>query len=545
MGNRLKALIAGLFLAGMAYALQPQAQAPMTVTVPQNGNVVGITINQNDSNNNPNALTTNGNVLVGSLSCTGSPCGTGGGGGSSSLETLVNGVRIDSPTASVNQQSGLSIQVTGVNVGGSTATYTFNLSPGSTQYIDNQFFSNSRQSNAGVNVSSAYLTSANISSNTITPGTTDYSDGSGGGNWIFTSTGSLSAQNITANGTYGTNDATSGGLLLNCTGGGGYSGFCSQIYSNAGAQAALDSLLYLRAANSAWNEPLLYLSNASSNAQSTIRIDSGWPTFTMIDTSQSSGSAKKFQWSVHNGTLRLEGRNIPDNGFDSSIEVSSMAAYGDISFAQGYNPATNAQVQIITSTSNVYGLYVSTSPPGTAGSYYVAVTTSSEISVNGNVGTNGQVLTSQGVGLAPKWATSSGGGGASTLAVAIGSGTWSAQITSPTAAMSLDQSQFSQSLAVGSTAFLTISYATNTVTGNYTAASTDTWIEANCGSACTITIPSPTSLQGKVYMVQQLGSGNVTLSPVAGNISGSATALMNQQYSELDIISDGGNWQVK
>lgn len=63
-----------------AATLQPQHQAPMTVDVPQNGNVVGITINQNDTTNNPNAITTNGSVQVGSLICTGAPCGSGGSG---------------------------------------------------------------------------------------------------------------------------------------------------------------------------------------------------------------------------------------------------------------------------------------------------------------------------------------------------------------------------------------------------------------------------------------------------------------------------------
>lgn len=80
MVNKLRLILASLFLSTGVYALQPQSQAPMTVTVPQNGNVVGVTINQNDTNNNPNALTTNGAVTVGSLTCTGSPCGTGSGG---------------------------------------------------------------------------------------------------------------------------------------------------------------------------------------------------------------------------------------------------------------------------------------------------------------------------------------------------------------------------------------------------------------------------------------------------------------------------------
>lgn len=91
MVNKLKFLIA-LLIPSFVYSatLQPEARSPMTITVPQNGNVVGITINQNDTNNNPNALTTNGAVTVKSLTCTGSPCGTGSGGAGANLTNPAN-----------------------------------------------------------------------------------------------------------------------------------------------------------------------------------------------------------------------------------------------------------------------------------------------------------------------------------------------------------------------------------------------------------------------------------------------------------------------
>jgi len=82
----------------------------MTVTVPQNGNVVGITINQNDTNNNPDAFTTNGNVTVKSLTCTGSPCGSGGGGSGGNLTNVANqySATYYSASGSSNTLSGLS-----------------------------------------------------------------------------------------------------------------------------------------------------------------------------------------------------------------------------------------------------------------------------------------------------------------------------------------------------------------------------------------------------------------------------------------------------
>lgn len=83
---KLKLTLLALILTPVLFAAkQAQQQAPMVVTVPQNGNIVGITINQNDTINNPNALTTNGDVTVRSLTCTGSPCGTGSGGGTGGL----------------------------------------------------------------------------------------------------------------------------------------------------------------------------------------------------------------------------------------------------------------------------------------------------------------------------------------------------------------------------------------------------------------------------------------------------------------------------
>lgn len=138
-----------------------------------------------------------------------------------------------------------------------------------------------------------------------------------------------------------------------------------------------------------------------------------------------------------------------------------------------------------------------------------------------------------------------GSGGASTLGVATGQASGiSVLVSSPTALINFDQSQFLGSLQGGATSFVTIAYSTHSVT-TYTAVSTDSYISANCGSACTVTLPTPVGISGKVYMIAQAGAGNVTVATAAGNISGGSTALMNQQYSELDMISDGTNWWVK
>ena len=64
-------------------------------------------------------------------------CGSGGGGGSSSLEIMANNLRVSSPTATAKfngTSNGIGINAT---TSGSTATLTFSMLPGNTNYIHN------------------------------------------------------------------------------------------------------------------------------------------------------------------------------------------------------------------------------------------------------------------------------------------------------------------------------------------------------------------------------------------------------------------------
>lgn len=144
-------------------------------------------------------------------------------------------------------------------------------------------------------------------------------------------------------------------------------------------------------------------------------------------------------------------------------------------------------------------------------------------------------------------ATQAGGGGSSSLAFAIGSTTsWKTQVSSPTAAVVADQSQFyGQALGSGTTAFFSLAESTTAVSASYTTTSTDTVIMANCASACIVTLSTSATIPNKVLTVGQLGAGNVTLTPAAGNISGGATALMNAIGTFLDVKYDGTNFWVK
>lgn len=295
--------------------------------------------------------------------------GSSGSSGSSALEVFSNFDGAHStPTASIGLGDALKLSVSGstavITVDFSSVTAQGNAFNGANQLL--QADSSGLIANADIDTSSvtkqgnvfngasqllqanasAFIPNANIDPSSVTKkgmgvavlvDTQTFS-----GQNTFISTGTSPAIKITANGTYGTTNGTSGGLLLDCTGGGPASGMCAQVYSNAGAQTALDALLYVRADNTAWNEPILFLGNASSAAQSTLRIDSGWPTMTMNDTTQSLGSAKKFQWSVHGGTFRLEGRNAADNAFDSRVVISSDTSPGIVYVGSNYGAAVSS-----------------------------------------------------------------------------------------------------------------------------------------------------------------------------------------------------------
>jgi hypothetical protein len=148
------------------------------------------------------------------------------------------------------------------------------------------------------------------------------------------------------------------------------------------------------------------------------------------------------------------------------------------------------------------------------------------------------------------WATPpSSAGGASSLEVGLAStSTFKTRISSPTASLAFDQSQFSgQSLGGGTTAFVTIAYSTTAVTGSYTAISTNTVVAANCASACTVTLPDAVGISGKVYRVKALGAGVVTIAASASQtIDGSTSITPNPNLNTMiEVISDGSTWLIE
>lgn len=277
---------------------------------------------------------------------------------------------------------------TGTSPSGS-ACYEFQTSPTCGGFING----------VTINVSSSSLGpgSTNYINNSLSPSTTSQVFSVQAGTFTLqlaiVSTGTAPAATIRANGTYGTNSGSSGGFLLDCTGGGSGTGYCAQMYTDAGAQLALGGLLNIVTDNSGWNEPGLYIQRINNtNNNSDIRIDAkGTPAVTLDETGQSAGSAQKFQFSAHNGTLRLEGRNGANNAFDSLIVVSSVPNSGNVTIGQGYPTQAVSQLQVVSSTTNLYALATSTAvggPYGTTISTTGAITTNASVSIYVNTPQN-------------------------------------------------------------------------------------------------------------------------------------------------------------
>ena len=87
-----------------------------------------------------------------------------------------------------------------------------------------------------------------------------------------------------------------------------------------------------------------------------------------------------------------------------------------------------------------------------------------------------------------------------------------------------------------------------TVTGAYTALTTDSIILGNATTASfSILLPTAVGVAGKTYTIKKLDAtvNTITLTTTsAQTIDGGTTAVMRMQYLSLTLVSDGANWQV-
>lgn len=95
------------------------------------------------------------------------------------------------------------------------------------------------------------------------------------------------------------------------------------------------------------------------------------------------------------------------------------------------------------------------------------------------------------------------------------------------------------------------SLATNitTVTSSYTVLNTDNTILADAtAAAISITLPSPTSIAGRIYTIKKVGSGGidkaVTITPISGTIDGGSSYIIYNDWSFVTLQTDGTNWYI-
>ena len=87
-----------------------------------------------------------------------------------------------------------------------------------------------------------------------------------------------------------------------------------------------------------------------------------------------------------------------------------------------------------------------------------------------------------------------------------------------------------------------------TVTGSYTAAGFTTILVNNSAADATITLPSASSANERIYNIKKIHSGETYKVIIDGNssetIDGATTYNLYMQYESVKIQSDGSNWHI-
>lgn len=305
---KLKNLFIALAICPFVYAKQAQKQAPMEITVPQNANIAGITINQNDTINDPYALTTDGKIRVKSLSCTGSPCGGGG----------------------------------SVSPGGVSGNIQVNVGDAFTG-----------RSNHNIWASSTVITSSgNDNKPLMSITSTDASNGPAG--LIVTSTGVGNTLSIISNGTPsgGLQNATGGAVNIKMNG--IHEGLV--VYSSTTDSQAGSSFVLLKNDAPLYNDPILWIEDAGHESNPAIRIDSHAPDMEWVNesTDTANGMGKWEQAIPYQGTqFQVNSRAYDNSTFERVAEWrmrqkgGGLAIYPAVAGENGNPTATSTTGKLI------------------------------------------------------------------------------------------------------------------------------------------------------------------------------------------------------
>lgn len=93
-----------------------------------------------------------------------------------------------------------------------------------------------------------------------------------------------------------------------------------------------------------------------------------------------------------------------------------------------------------------------------------------------------------------------------------------------------------------------VSYAIKTVTANYTLAVTDYTLLVNPSANCTISLPDPAGLSGRVYIIKKVGGSDIDIQVnISGPLEGATAISTYSIYNSgtfVKLQSDGTSWYV-
>ena len=85
-------------------------------------------------------------------------------------------------------------------------------------------------------------------------------------------------------------------------------------------------------------------------------------------------------------------------------------------------------------------------------------------------------------------------------------------------------------------------FSTSTVTGNYTATTSDQLLLVS--TTATVTLPAAVETNGKRFVVKNIGDGVVTVVSTSGMLDGNVSIVVGVKYTSLDFVSDGTNYWI-
>lgn len=90
-----------------------------------------------------------------------------------------------------------------------------------------------------------------------------------------------------------------------------------------------------------------------------------------------------------------------------------------------------------------------------------------------------------------------------------------------------------------------ISNKVNTITASTLLDISNAVVLCNNTVPITVTLPSASSIDGRLYTIKRVNTASVLISPLAGQtIDGAVSVSLSAQFDQLQVISNGSNWYI-